>query len=217
MKPLRFTIRAEGTSDIMLVPIVRWALAQELPDTPLTEQFAELLPVPSRSRKKLLLADKLRKALQQFPCDLLFVHRDADGETRRKRVDEIEEAVSALAAEGVQVPHVCLVPVRESEAWVLFDEGAIRTAAGHPDGTTPLRLPSLKAVESVANPKEVLNAALKTASERTGRRLTKFDTRGLAAEVAENITDYSPLRRLVAFREFEKDLKSFTRAWVAEE
>ncbi len=211
MTPLRVTLCAEGPSDDMLSPIVRWALFQHLPGVPVVNQFAEWFGLPRRPR---LLSEKIAASLGLFPCELLVVHRDADATTRAERVGEVREAVAALAAEGrVDPPYVCVVPVRMSEAWLLFDEGAVRSAAGNPNGKVKLSLPAVKSVEGLADPKERLNSLLNKASERTGRRLDKFKTSGRARRVAEYIEDFSPLRHLPAFQAFEEEVRAFTRVW----
>jgi hypothetical protein len=90
-----------------------------------------------------------------------------------------------------------------SEAWMLFDEQAIRKAAGNPNGTSLLDLPSLRNTEAIPDPKEKLRRALETASELSGRRLKKFNTSQAFWRVVEYIDDFSRLRELSAFRKFE--------------
>ena len=108
-----------------------------------------------------------------YPCDLLFVHRDAEGVPHRSRVEEIEIAMQEVRAvhEGAGLPpHVVVVPVRMTEAWLLFDEAAIRRAAGNPNGRVSLQLPPGDP-EEIADPKQLLHDLLRTASELGGRRL----------------------------------------------
>jgi hypothetical protein len=42
------------------------------------------------------------------------------------------------------VRHIPVVPVRMTEAWLLADEFAIRSAPGNPNGTQSLDLPDLR-------------------------------------------------------------------------
>jgi hypothetical protein len=114
----------------------------------------------------------LRAALQLEPeVNLFLIHRDADSRNPQPRYAEIRSAVSLveLAAEWV-----ALVPIQETEAWLLLDEAAIRLVARKPSGTRDLLLPKPRQVETVANPKERLQNALVTASELSGRKLAKF-------------------------------------------
>ncbi len=70
-----------------------------------------------------------------------FVHRDAEKEPHQVRVAQILEAVDEASISSVVPPAVCVVPVRMLEAWLLFDEPALRRAAGNPHGQQPLKLP----------------------------------------------------------------------------
>ena len=207
MTPFRFTLRSDGTSDAVLLPVVEWVLAQHLPNVPLDGQLA----VPrDLGRKVDDLADHLALAFKMFPCDLLVVHRDAE---KQSPVDRIAEVLEAVAKVGTLPKHVCVVPIRMSEAWMLFDEAAIRAAAGNPNGKCELRLPRLAKVEDMADPKSDLFAALKTAFDQKGRRLREFNYRAAARKVAGFIDDFSPLRVLSAFQAFEADIESFAKTW----
>jgi hypothetical protein len=210
MTPFRFTLRGDGPSDAMLLPVARWVLMQHLEGVPLDPQFADWRALP---RKPIDLTDEIVTSLKMFPCDLLLIQRDVETKSREDRVGEIRAAVEKARSTRAIPPHVCVIPMRMSEAWVLFDETAIRFAAGNPNGKCKLSLPSLKKVESIADPKVVLNAALETASELTGRRLDKFRTSGKAVRVAGCIDDFAPLRALSAFRAFEGDIKAFVKTW----
>ncbi|MFN7926124.1 MAG: hypothetical protein U0Q16_38860 [Bryobacteraceae bacterium] len=94
-----------------------------------------------------------------------------------------------------------------TEAWFLFDEKRIRVAAGWSSGANRLRLPKLIECERIGNPKERLHDCLRTASGAQGRRLRKFNVDTALHRLAEIIPDYSPLRKLAAFRRLESELK----------
>lgn len=116
------------------------------------------------------LGEKVRRALKLEPrTNLLFVHRDADSPTADRRYQEIQKAV-----QGVTLPYVAVVPIQETEAWLLLDEAAIRQVAGRSSGRVPLNLPSLHQVEATAKPKERLQEALAAASQLSGQRLKQF-------------------------------------------
>ena len=60
----------------------------------------------------LTLSERISLSLDLYPCDLLFVHRDAEGDLQHVRTEEIHQALAA-AAQRVQIPPtVCVVPVR---------------------------------------------------------------------------------------------------------
>jgi hypothetical protein len=107
----------EGTSDRALLPILRWLVAQiSSADIRLEWVDSSRFAWPRRT-----LAEKVRLALLACPCDLLFVHRDADNQHPALRHAEIANAV------GTQ-RFVAVVPIRETEAWLLIDESAIAHA-----------------------------------------------------------------------------------------
>jgi hypothetical protein len=175
-------------------------------DRPIESAWADLrvLPKPING-----LDYKIRTALELYPCDLLFVHRDADREPRAKRVEEIRSAVQRISSDFFAGrPYVCVVPVRMTEAWLLFDEAAIRQAAGNPRSTTPLCLPPISNVEDLPNPKAVLNTALMRATDKPARRLRKFRTGQAIQRLAELIQDYGPLRKAFAFQILEQELQA---------
>jgi hypothetical protein len=164
-------------------------------------QFADHRDLPNPPQG---LTERIRKTVEEFPCDFLFVHRDAEREAPARRREEIIQAAQEAGISTV----ICIVPVRMTEAWLLFDESAIRTAAGNPKGDAALKLPSLKRTESEPDPKTILRQALEAASESSGRKLKQFqrDIPSLVPRVAELIEDFSPLRALSAFRAFETDV-----------
>jgi hypothetical protein len=111
---------------------------------------------------------------------------------------------------------VIVIPVRMMEAWLLFDKERLREAAGCPLGNAPLDLPRLRSCEGLADPKERLHRCLRVASEKRGRHLKKFNVDSTLHRLSELIPDFSPLRKLSAFRRLEDELQSVLRArdWV---
>ena len=201
--PINFTLLAEGGSDRSLIPIARWLFEQLLPEhTPVRGEFADLSRLPSPPGP---LSERIRCAVDLYPCDVLLVHRDADCRDPCPRFAEIGEAYGEADVEGTLV---CVVPIRETEAWLLFDETAIRRAAGNPNGTVPLSLP-FGSAEGIANPKQVLLDSLQTASELSGRRLKRFRAGEARWKLANLIDDFEPLRGLAAFQRFEADVVQF--------
>jgi hypothetical protein len=94
------------------------------------------------------------------------------------------------------------------EAWFLFDEGAILEAVGNPNGALGAGLPSIRTVERIPDPKEILLGLLKKASGLSGRRLKSFDARAHVHRLAQIIEDYAPLLEVPAFRALDAELKT---------
>jgi hypothetical protein len=93
------------------------------------------------------------------------------------------------------------------EAWLLFNEAAVRSAAGNPRGNQLLQIPNISRVEQLPNPKEILHQLLRDASGLTGRRLKQFSVYERVHRVAELIDDFSPLRPLSAFQALEAEIQ----------
>jgi len=200
---LRYTLLSDGSSDRMLMPLLAWALRERGVEAALTGEWADLRVLRDPPAT---LEGRIEAALDLYPCDLLFVHRDAEEATVEDRQDEIGIALKAAFARMEAKPAVCVVPRRMAEAWFLIDEGAIRSASGNPRGAIALTLPRVNRLEEVVDPKELLYDLLRTASEHRGRRLRSFPVKRLVHRVAELIEQFATLRALPAFAAFEDEL-----------
>ena len=202
---LRFTLVADGPSDRALVPILRWALRQQLNARPPVE-FADLRKLPRRPKA---LSDRIAKGVELYPCEILFVHRDAEKEAIDKRLQEIQEALESIRE---NMPWIGVVPIRMQEAWLLIDADALRKAADGTDRRLPV-LPPIKKLESLPDPKQKLRDLMRRASGTRGRKLKKFnqDLEQRIQRLAETIGDFSSLRELSAFQHLEKDIRRVLR------
>ena len=204
MKFLRFTLLTDGSSDKSLISHLTWLLEQNDLTLPIVSQWAN--EGLSRLREKPAdLSERIQRSVELYPCELLFIHRDAERETYKERKHEINQALSRISNKEF-IP-LCVIPVRMTEAWMLFDIPAIKRASGNPNGKEDLALPKLKNIEVEPDPKKILYDALRKASERTGRRLHNFNVRQQALLVAEYIEDFSPLRELPAFALLESEIQ----------
>lgn len=210
MKPLKITLVTEGTSDVALIPHIRWLLRQNGISNPIESNWADLRHLPRNIETK-GLSRKISLAQELYPCDIIFIHRDSDNTSVEERETEILNAIENI--DGVKPNHfICVIPVKETEAWLLFDENAIRRAAGNPNGNEPLNLPRLRVVENITDPKQTLNEKLKIASGRQGRRLAKFNVGHSVTLISEYIDDFSSLRTLQSFNRLELKIKEIISA-----
>ncbi len=206
MKELTFTLVTDGSSDVVLLPMLTWLLRVNGVTMAMQPVWADTRQANLPRRAE--LTDRLRVALDLYPCDLLFVHRDAEREPRTQRVAEIQRAMERLPAATSLPQAVCVVPVRMQEAWLLlFDETAIKQAAGNRSFRDSLDLPPLRELEALPDPKTTLHDCLRRASNLRGRRLHMFPVAQRARRVAELIDDFSPLRALPAFSALERDVQ----------
>jgi hypothetical protein len=114
-------------------------------------------------------------------CHVICVHNDHN--ERGKAV----QVAALLADRKCAVPVVPLVPVRETESWLLADRKALAGLRG--SDVSPLSMPSID-IEKLHDPKKVLDAVLPARRHRT--RDDYFDYLG-------RHIDLNMLRRLPAY------------------
>jgi hypothetical protein len=133
-----------------------------------------------------------------------MIHRDSDSEDHLPRYAEVRKALDAAGLRGVPV-----IPVQETEAWLLTDANAIRVVVGNPNGRAALALPTLARIEQTKNPKEVLLAACLAASEATRGRLAKVRQRfpSFRRHLLENLDPDGPVSTLPSFQRLVSDIK----------
>ena len=162
VRSVSFAFLCEGSSDTGLIAHLETLLvhfgAQEVTGMPDTRKGT----IPARLRQ--LLTEATGAGI-----NMVFIHRDSDGPDREGREREIRRGVEES---GFPHPFIPVIPVQETEAWLLLDEQAIRDVVAS-KGKQPLRLPKPNAIEGTRKPKEILQKALLAASETSGRRLKK--------------------------------------------
>lgn len=200
---VRVCLLGDGSSDRCLLAILRRLIGDLAGRIVIESHWADLryvAPVPQG------LAERIRATANSYPCDILFIHRDAEGQGWEDRAEEIKYA----ARQQINSRYVCVIPVRMTEAWLLGDQAAIRQAADNPNGTAPLELPAPRSMEVDPNPKTTLRTALVVASNKKGRRLRRFqETIGERVQrVADIMTDFTSLYSLPAFARLRDDTRA---------
>jgi len=205
MNDFKFTLIADGRTDDALIPILTWLLMNLGVKVGIQPQLPILGNLRNPPKK---LQDKIAIALDLFPCNILFIHRDAESdetpiETRTKEIRKAEKLVKKSLP-----PIVCVIPIKMIESWLLFNEDAIRKVVGNPNGKQELNLPKISEIEQISDPKERLEKLLIDASfpNRRGKRVNIPPN--YCVRIAEEIDDFDPLRNLSAFQELEKELKN---------
>lgn len=86
MDEIHYTLITDGPSDRALLPILTWILREKGDVSLVQSEWADLrrLPQPLQS-----LHERILSAIDLFPCDLLFIHRDAEREDPESRYREI--------------------------------------------------------------------------------------------------------------------------------
>jgi hypothetical protein len=204
MNRIRYALLSDGSSDKMLMPLLDWLLRQHCPNYALESDWADLRRLKCLPNS---LPDRIKLTLELYDPDLLFIHRDAEGQTLELRHRQIISALERVT----RTPAVCVIPVRMQEAWLLFNESAIRKAAGNPNGRMPLQLPPIGTIEALPNPKEVLFDLIIDAKGLSPTRRKKLRPQKIAHLISQSIDDFTPLNQLYAFRKLEQELSEVVR------
>ena len=205
MRELRYTMLSDGSSDKALIPILNWLLQTHLNNWAIQPQWADLRRLDRSLRNT--FEKRIKLSMELYPCELLFIHRDAERDSHTTRINEIRTALMGVDS-LTSMPTICVVPVRMTEAWLLFDIAALRKAASNPNGNVALQLPDIRQLEHEPDPKEILHGLLREASGLSSRRLKRFSASDRIHRVSELITDFSLLRALTAFAALESELES---------
>lgn len=203
---VHFLLICEGSSDEPLVPHLRSLLvdcgAREATGTaPDFSLLGEKVPKD--------IGNRVRVALKlEGHVDLLFIHRDADSPDAEPRYNEISEGI---AQSGYANAWIGVVPIQETEAWLLLDEPAIRRVSGRPKGRVALNLPTPNHVEELAHPKERLLEELVRASETTGRQRDRLKRKlpALRAQLLTELRLGGPLQSVPSWMRLRTDVKKY--------
>jgi hypothetical protein len=208
MEKIDFVLTSDGGSDRTLIPPIKWLLRRTFSQIPINGEWADISRFHYFPQS---LAERICITIEMYHPDILFIHRDAEAQDPNFRYEEISRAIAEVRRKSpdISIPHICVVPIRMTEAWLLFDEQAIRKAAGNPRGKILLELPSIIRLETIPDPKGLLFSRLYSASELKGRKRERFDLKKCRYLVAEYIEDYSPLFALSAFNRLHEDIKQF--------
>jgi hypothetical protein len=136
--------------------------------------------------------------------DLVLYHHDgAPSESAQAKVSEVCRSLAGQREE----PIVTVVPVRETEAWMLADPDAIAAVLGvRPAKVLAAGVPArAKEVEDVQDPKKVLKGVIGTITGHgTGLKIARED---LFLTLAEN-TDLARLREVPSFARWWTDMSA---------
>lgn len=194
----------DGTSDLCIQDIIQWIVDEHFSSRVFRIQAArEVIPAHAN------LQTRIRRAHEIYQPDIIVCHRDGENQSLLHRANEIS---LAAAAANISKPVVPAIPIRMVESWLLIDTLAIRSAANNRNGKQALSLPSHSRIENSTDPKNVLFAALSTASGLASQRLKRFDVHKARSRIAGYIDDFTPLRHQSGFLLFEQELVAAVHA-----
>ncbi|WP_194921003.1 DUF4276 family protein [Catenulispora rubra] len=195
--PIRFLLAVlvcEGASDEWFLPVLLRRAIQRLCDGGRVEVQVEVEVAAADHQRP----DTIIDALDELPrFDVVLYHHDgAPAASAQAKVEEVRRDVTAVRRE----PFVAVVPVRETEAWLLADVATLARAVGVPSAVViEATAARAKDVEGVADPKKALNSLAATAAgrRRSGSRL-QAERPDLYAAVAADL-DLDRLRQVPSF------------------
>ena len=196
MAVISISIICDGTSDLCMEDLTKAIIDSSFPDKTFRITSArEVIPARGPLQQRLAIAYK------NYEPNIIVCHRDAEGMSLADRTNEVGKARHAA---GITIPVVPAIPLRMIESWLLTESNAIRRAADNCNGSIELNLPRHKSIESIPDPKEALFLALRTASNLPPQRLKRFNEHRARSRIVSFMDDFSGLRTLSSFQQFEK-------------
>ncbi len=162
------------------------------------------------------VAEAAKKAHNDYGVSLLIIHADADSETHERALSErIEPAINYI--NSIQTYELCkeivpIIPVHETEAWMLADTDLIRRKIGTVLSVAELRLPNNP--ERVSRPKELLQRIIEQVqASRSKRRRREMTISDLYQPIGSEL-DVKLLKRLTSFSQFYSNLEQYFKPFI---
>lgn len=162
------------------------------------------------------VVEAAKKASSDFGASLLILHADADSETteraRTERINPALQFVSSHSGSEICEEVIPLIPVHETEAWMLADTDLLRRKIGTPLSDAELGLPTNP--ERVSHPKELLqDVILKVHASRSKRRRRELTISDLYQPIGSEL-DVIHLKRLTSYSEFYTILEQYFKPYL---
>ncbi|BDU10048.1 hypothetical protein PRtIB026_A47830 [Pseudomonas sp. RtIB026] len=210
MRYLGLALFAEGSTDYYFLRPLLQRLCEDIcaHDAAYPIEVSEVLGLDDPETKdRLPRVERIAQsaAMARGAWNILFVHTDGANDPQRARQQLVQPGLDlvhdTMGGEGAGVG---VVPIRETEAWVIADGNALRCAFGTELTDQQLGLPAVRNVEGVADPKAILRGAF-TSTNPPSRRLRQgvspyLNTLGEQASL-------EVLRNLASFQALETELR----------
>jgi Domain of unknown function (DUF4276) len=211
----------EGRTDVsFLQPIIEKTLSAIAYDC--SGQIDTSIVILERPKKSTpqspaeLILDVSKTGWEKFAINILCVHSDADDRTSttvfQTKITPAREALLNLSDEEAKEYCTCLVaivPIQESEAWMLVDKALLKDEIGTIKSDGELQIN--RAPEMIASPKEVIEKAIRIARQNApARRRGDLTISDLYAPIGQRL-DLDKLRTLSAYQAFEAEMREAFR------
>ncbi|WP_328339325.1 DUF4276 family protein [Micromonospora sp. NBC_00421] len=168
MRYLTSALVSEGVTDDQFLPRLLARALTEICQSEF-EDAVEVADVqPLRDRKGPCSTADVIRLVEQNPASfsLIFFHHDQGASADRVAAEWLRPLRQLWGDRAEQL--IAVVPVRETEAWLLTDGDALRTALGVRWTDAEMGLPAQpRRVERIADPKKVLNDIMGRVSRST--------------------------------------------------
>lgn len=124
MELIRYTLIADGSSDKVLMNVIKWLLDDLYPEIPNKGTFGDFRNLRNPPKKG-DVKRQVQYAQHFYPFDILFYHRDAESNKNNIVEERIAEIIEQLE-EDIIPKTVCIIPIKMMENWLLLDETAIK-------------------------------------------------------------------------------------------
>jgi hypothetical protein len=211
MRYLSLALYAEGpTDDRFLSPLLQRLCIDICLSSPASVEVNEVFPLDTPpGEMKSTREDRIVEAAKkhQGGWNILFIHSDGANDPGSAARQQIEPALARLRETGLGNRRgVPVVPVRETESWLLADGDTLREIFGTRLSNSELGLPANPAwVESIGDPKRTIEEVFAKTGP-TGKR-ARAGAKAWFHQIGERI-DLDQLRQVRSFRALETDLKA---------
>lgn len=150
--------------------------------------------------------------LCQFGMMTLVVHTDADKDTYQERMNN--KIIPAQNALNELDDDYCklltpIIPVRMIEAWMLADKELLKSQIGTYKSDTDLGIN--RDPETIADPKHVIEEAIRIATEHLPKRRQRLSISDLYAIIGDTVS-LTELEKLDSYRKFQDAVRDTYRA-----
>jgi hypothetical protein len=154
-----------------------------------------------------------KQGLDEFSMTMLCVQADADKRslkpTYENKIIPAQNTLSSQPEKEYCKILVALVPIQEMEAWMLADTSLLKSEINTNLSDNTLKINKLP--EKVANPKEVIEEAIRIAqSDKVKRKRHSIEISDLYALVGENIS-LEKLDALPSYQDFKDNIRKAFR------
>ncbi|MDG4767321.1 DUF4276 family protein [Solwaraspora sp. WMMD406] len=198
MRYLSTALLSEGVSDDQFLPNLLGRALTELCEAEFIDQVEVANVQPLRDRPGPSTVDEAIAMVERNDgaFSMIFYHRDQGANPERVRKEWLEPLRKRWTDRREQL--VAVVPVRETEAWLLADGQALRDALGVRWTDVEMGLPgSPRQVEQIADPKKVLNDVTRRVSRSVGDYLGQLG----------DYVDLDKLQQVPAYRRWWDDTR----------